>query len=287
MGNLLNSWQFYVILSIVCDVIFTQTYKLAVQHAKNDSAATMLLEIIATIGLLFLIPLFPFLIPTNPVLYIFLLLSCFVAGMQDRLKTTARKFLPASEAALLNEMTSVFIIIIGFLVFKQPFVIGKVIGALCIIGANILLMYRKGKFVVNKYTALMVIACTFLAIALSLDIGFSQNFNIPFYIAFTYLFSAITIKFITKTKFSDVKKEFVPKQRLYYILAGTSWSILAFSIIRAAQLGPIIVVIPLASLSVLFNVLTAMFVHKETNDLWRKLIAALIVIAGLFLTVWH
>lgn len=60
MQILLHSWKFYVLVNILTDVIFTQNYKFAVQKAKNDSAATILMETIAGISILFLVPFFPY-----------------------------------------------------------------------------------------------------------------------------------------------------------------------------------------------------------------------------------
>lgn len=285
METLLNSWQFYVVVNIITDVIFTQNYKLAVQKAKNDSAATILMETIAGISILFLVPFFPFLIPTNPLLYLLLLVSIFFGSMQDRLKTTARKILPASESAILNQLTSAFVILIGFTIFRQPFILSKAIGAGLILGANALLMYKKGKFVFNKDTLLFLTACVFLSISISLDIGFSKFFNIPFYISLVYLIAAWFIAVTTKTRVTMIKKEFLPSQRKYYLFTGVAWAIGFFAIIRAAQLGPIAVVIPLGTLSVLLNVLTAVHVHNEKSNLWKKVFMALLILAGITLTV--
>ena len=287
MFGFLNYWQLYVVVAIISDVVFTQTYKLAAQKSKDDSAITAHLELIAGISLLIFTPFFPFLIPTNPILYFFLLLSTFFAAMQDRIKTTARRIVPASESAILNELTSAFIIIIGFTVFRQPFIWIKVLGAVLIFVANVLLVFKQGRFVINKGVFLFIIACALLSVALSFDIGVSQNFNIPLYIATTYIFSAVIVTITNRVPVKNIVAEFSPKQRKWNLAAGISWGILGFAIIRAAQTGPIIVVVPLMSLSVMANVLVASIVHKEQSDIWRKVISAGIIIVGITLTTLH
>lgn len=287
MGNIFNSWQFYVVLGIIADVIFTQNYKLAIRGAKNISAAVLLLDVIAGLSILIWVPFAPFVFPASIFIYCLLFIGMVFGTINDRLKATARKNLPAGEAAILNELTGAILVVIGFVVFKQPFVIWKAMGALLIFVANGMLIYRKGKFVFNKYTLIFIIACIVLTIEISLDIGFTKLFNLPFYISVVFLISALLLKLVTKTPISAVRKEFVPASRKHYILTAVAWALSFLATVKAAQTGPIVVVIPLSSLSVLLNVLIATRVHKETNDLLRKIAAALIIVLGLFLTVWH
>ncbi|HYK08697.1 MAG TPA: hypothetical protein VEW42_04330 [Candidatus Eisenbacteria bacterium] len=287
MGNLLNSWQFYVVIGIIADVVFTQNYKLAVNNAKNDSAAVLLLDAIAAITILIWVPLYPFAFSTNIFIYILLFIGLVFGTINDRLKVTARKNLPAGESAILNELTGAIIIIVGFLVLGQPFILLKAIGALLIFIANGLLIYRKGKFVFNKYTLLFILACFVLSVEISLDIGFTKYFNLPFYISIVFLISALIIGLVTKTSIREIKREWIPGSKIHYLLTGTAWALAFLSTVKAAQLGPIVVIVPLMSLSVLLNVLIARHVHSEKEDLGRKVIAALIIFAGLLLTVWH
>lgn len=280
-------WQFYVVLGIIADVVFTQNYKLALSKTKNVSAAVIAMDIIAAITILVWVPLYHFAFSTNIFIYLILLVGVIFGSINDRLKASARKYLPAGEAAILNELTGAIIILTGFLIFKQPFIFTKAIGALLIFAANGILIYRKGKFIFNKYTLLFILACIVLSIEITLDIGFTKYFNLPFYISIVFLISAFLIGLATKTSIKEARKEFIIGNKKNFVLTGTAWALSFLSTVKAAQLGPIVVVIPLMSLSVLLNVLIARHVHNEKEELGRKIIAALVIIIGLFLTVWH
>lgn len=68
----------------------------------------------------------------------------------------------------------------GITVFKESFVLTKILGAGLILFANIFLFYEKGKLKLNKYAWLGVLSKLFFSIAVSVDIGISNQFNLPF-----------------------------------------------------------------------------------------------------------
>lgn len=283
--SILNNWVFNMAMYIIFIIVFSQSYKLAVKNAKHDGAATILLQLMGAISILFFIPLFPFKFTSDLKLWVILLLACVFYTATDRLNTSVRKHLPVSTYSILAQLPTVFLVFFGFTFFNEPFLLNKAVGALLVVLGNVLLIYKRGAFVVNKYIWWSVLASLAFAIALSIDIGISLSFNLPVYIALTLGIPAILLLIGEKISVANIVEEFNSEARKYYLLTGISWGILILFSLRSFQLGEVTTVVPLTGLAVLLNVLVAYVVFHEREDRLKKLLAALIVVAGVIITV--
>jgi drug/metabolite transporter (DMT)-like permease len=249
--QILNSWQLNLVFYLVFAVSFMQFYKLAVKNIKKDGVATILLQFIGGLSILLLTPFFSFTLSKNPTVYLFLTIACIFYALNDRLQTTVRKNLPVSVFTILSQLTGFFVIMYGIFIFKEPIFLTKILGAFLIIGANIFLFYEKGKLDLNKDVLLGILASFFLATAISIDIGISSQFNLPFYIMFTLVIPASMILLVEKIKPSQVLKEFkTSKERKYYLLTGISWGLLIFFMLRAYRFGAVITITTLSATTV-------------------------------------
>lgn len=285
MIEILNSWWLNLVGYLVFVVIFSQFYKLAVRNTTNDGASTILLQSIAGISALLLIPFFLFRFPNNPKVYLLLLAACIFYALTDRMQTTARKNLQVSLFVILDRLSTIFLIIFGFTIFNNPLIIEKVIGAGLILIGNILVLYKGGKLVLNKYVLLAAFANLTFAIAVSIDIGISGNFNLPFYIMFTLIVPAVLISIVEKISLKELLAIYSGKDKKHYLITGFSWALLIFFLLRAYQSGEVTVVVSLAATSVLFNVLIAHFFLRENDQKLKKILAASFIIIGAYLTV--
>lgn len=279
----MNTWVTHVILYLILAVIFDQTYKVATKKMKKPGALTVLLEILAAILGLILFPFFEIKFPTDIKVYFFLGLSIIFYAITDRLNTTVRKGVEASTFSIMKQLSTVFMTFSGFLFFKEPFVISKFIGAILIIFSNIIIFYKKGEGKLNKYVGLGIISNICYTIALFLDVNYSENFNLPFYVMLTLGIPAILILIIERIKISDLKAEFSKENRLPILITAITWSFCIVAQLRAYQLGNVSVVAPLCSLVVIINVIVGYFCLKEKDNLLRKIIAAILIILGIIL----
>lgn len=279
----MNSWVTHVILYLILAVIFDQTYKVATKKMKKPGALTVLLEILASVLVLILCPFFEVKFPTNIEVYFFLGLSIVFYAITDRLNTTVRKGVEASTFSIMKQLSTVFMTFSGFLFFKEPFIISKFIGAILIIFSNIIIFYKKGEGKLNKYVGLGIISNICYTIALFLDVNYSENFNLPFYVMLTLGIPAILILIIERIKISDLKEEFSKENRLPILITSITWSFCIVAQLRAYQLGSVSVVAPLCSLIVIINVIVGYLYLKEKDNLLRKIISALLIILGIIL----
>lgn len=279
----MNSWITFVILYLILATIFDQTYKIATKKMIKSGALTVLLELLASVLVLVLFPFFEIKFPTDIKVYFFLGLSIIFYAITDRLNTTVRKGVEASTFSIMKQLSTVFMTFSGFLFFKEPFVISKFIGAILIIFSNIIIFYKKGEGKLNKYVGLGIISNICYTIALFLDVNYSENFNLPFYVMLTLGIPAILILIIERIKISDLKAEFSKENRLPILITAITWSFCIVAQLRAYQLGNVSVVAPLCSLVVIINVIVGYFCLKEKDNLLRKIIAAILIILGIIL----
>ena len=281
--NLFNDWKFYIIIYLVVSVMFNQGYKIVTKSMISAGALTILMQIISSLICIIMIPLFEFKLPTDYRVYIFLFLAIIFYTLNDRLGTTARSGIDASAYSILKQLSTVFMIIMGILFFKEPFILNKVVGASLIILSNIFVFYKKENFKFNKYLLLGILANISLAIALFIDVNYSKEFNLAFYVLLTFLIPLILIFIFERIKIKDIVLEYKSSNKILLFVTSITWTIMMISKLKAYQLGNIIVVAPLCSLNVILNIIVSYFLLKEKSNLIRKIIAGTLIIIGVIL----
>ncbi len=174
-------------------------------------------------------------------------------------------------------------ILAGLIIFKEEFILAKFIGAMLIIFSNILVFYQKGKIQFNQYVLLGIISNLVFTIALFLDVNISEHFNLPMYVSITLIVPAILIMIFERIKPSEIKDEFVNGNKKAILITAITWPIAIITQLRAYQLGNVTIVAPLCALSVMLNVLVGYLFLKEKDNLWRKIISAILIIISIIL----
>ncbi len=277
------NWLIWVVLYLIFYVIFNQGYKVTTKSLTKPGSLTILLELIASIFSLLLIPFFEMRFPENPLVYLFLGLSIIFYTITDRLNTTVRSGVEASTFSVINQLSTVFMIIAGVLFFKEPIIINKIIGAFLIVFSNVLIFFKKGNLKPNKYVILGIISNLCFSIALFLDVNNSDYFNLPMYVATTLGVPIILIFIFEKIKFEDIKEEYRNGNKKALWITAISWSLSIVAQLRAYQLGEVSLIAPLCALSVILNVIVGYFFLKEKENLPKKIIAAILIILGIVL----
>lgn len=275
---------FWIIVYIVFAVIFAQEFKKSNRKMKNPNALTILLEMLTALFAILFIPLFDFTLPSEPAIYITLLIVTIIYAFTDRLNIEARYGLDPSVFSMLKQLSTVFLLIFGFFILKEPLVTKKVIGAILILIANILLTRnKKGKFTLNKYFIMCVISNFLFAIAMLINVNISSQFNIAFYTIITVLVPSIFIKVFTRTSFKELKREFNRYDKPRFILSAFSWCIMLISSVKAYEYGSISMVAPMLTLTIIFNSIIEFFNDKDKKKLIYKLLVSLLIILGVIL----
>lgn len=122
-----------------------------------------------------------------------------------------------------------------------------------------------------------------MSIGVSVDVGISDKFNMPIYVALTLIIPSLMILLVDRVKISDVVNEYKEGNKKSILLVSSSWGIMIITMLRAYQFGSVTTIAPIASITTILNVFVAYFLLKEKKSLMKKVIAALIVILGIVL----
>ena len=281
--NILNNWSIYVIGYLFMATLFTQFYKITTKTLTNAGALTVLLEFTAGLTALVLSPLLEYRFPVDKKIYLMLGISIVFYTMSDRINTIVRSGLETSTFSMLKQLSSAFMIFAGLVFLKEKFILNKFIGAVLILFSNVLILYKKDGFKMNKYIWLAILANIVYSIALFLSVNISEEFNLLFYTAITTIIPSILITLVERIKLSDIKNEFNNGNKKAIIITGISWCISIFLNYRAYQLGNVTIVAPLCALTVMLNVIVGYLFLKENENMFRKVISAILIIISVLL----
>ena len=279
----MNNYICWVIIYLVFSLIYAQTFKKANRNMKDANALTVLLELFTAFFAIFFIPFFKFSFPHNLHIYLIIFIVTIIYALTDRLNIEARYGLNTSTFSMLKQLSSVFLVIFGFMFLKEKFIIKKVIGSLVIIFANILLGLSNGKISFNKYFIMCFISNFLFAIAMLINVNISSNFNIAFYTILTVFIPSLYIFIFSKLNFKKLAKEFALYDKKRFLIAALSWCIMLISSVKAYEFGSVSVVAPLLTLSMITNTIYEYIFDKNKKDLLFKLFISLLIIVGVIL----
>ena len=206
-----------------------------------------------------------------------------IYAVTDRLNIESRYGLEPSTFSMLKQLSTVFMILFGILFMKEAFVVTRIIGAIIIILANILLAFDKGKININKYFIMSFVSNFLFALAMLINVNISDYFNLAFYTIITVSIPAIFIKLFGRYKIRDLKEEFEVCNKKEFLLSAFCWCLMLISSVKAYQLGDVALVAPLFALTSIINAVLEFFMNHNRNRFVQKLIAALLIIIGVVL----
>lgn len=274
-------------LVIIFGVLFNQFTRIYFRDSKNIGAATIIAQVCGSICALLWVPLFSLDLNMSTNYWVLLIIACVFYALNDRLGADVKKNLDVSVFSILNRTSDVFLIVISVIIFKQVPGFWKIVSAVITILGQIALTYNKnGKFQINKYFIFALLTNLVFAIALSIDIGISEQINLPIYVALTLTIPSIFIYLSEKIKFEDLKNEYINSKKIPLFITGFSWGSYIIAILYAYQIGNIISVIIVNALAVIINVLIGIFIQKENKNIFNKIIAMILVSIGILITIF-
>ena len=278
-----SNYLFYVILHLIFYTAYTYSYKVLALKMKSAEGLTILINLVSALLNILLIPFFKIKFPTHFLVYLLLILSCAFYSINNLFQTKVVKELQMSSWSMLKQVSNVILVFAGVLFLKEKFVLKKFIGALIIIGSNILIFFQKDSSSNKKYIWLGFLASLFSALAMLVDARISGEFNIPFYSIFTFMIPSLMIVICTKITFKDIVYEFKISNKWMLILS-CFFSVFAYLLkLYAYKIGEIMIVAPLCTLTVILNVIIGYLFLHERDNLFKKLLSSILIIIGIIL----
>ena len=77
--------------------------------------------------------------------------------------------------------------------------------------------------------------------------------------------------------------EYKNSKKIYLFFTSIAWTLMMITKLKSYQLGKIMIVAPLSSLTVILNIIVSYFLLKEKSNLIKKIIAGILIIIGIIL----
>lgn len=281
--SILSNWKFWTILYLISAVLFAQTFKKVNRNMKNASLLTVLLEGFTAILSLIFIPFFDITFSSNVYIYLILIAVTIIYAVTDRLNIEARYGLEPSTFSMLKQLSTVFIIIFGIILFKEEIIIHRILGAIIIIFANFLLTFEHGSFKINKYFIMSIISNFLFAIAMLINANISNEFNIAIYTFITTFIPSTLIFIFSKAKFKNLKEEFNLYDKKLFIFVALMWSLMLISSVKAYEHGNVVIVASFLALTSILNSIIELVFNKNKKLFLKKLLVSILIIIGVIL----
>ena len=278
-------WYVYLIAYIFTRIIYVQSLSKAAGNFKDETKGTIILQVLAGSFALLFIPFFNWHYSTNINDYFLILLACILYAATDMLTTLVYKHLDPATNDIIAQTSTIFLIFYGLVLFHEKITLFQTLGALLIIGANVLLGYAKRKQTPTsiKWIILALISRFSFATAITIDVEISKHFNLPFYIALTLFIPALLLILAKRYKPASIPTE-LRAQNLRYIFANSLfWTLMIITGILALQSYKVTIMAPLRATTTLINALIVALIFKQHANWQTKIIASLLVILGMFL----
>ncbi len=196
----------------------------------------------------------------------------------------ALQLIEASEKTILSSLNVVFTIIASVIFLHETFNGQKVFGTVIILASILLVVTLKNGFKFNRGVVYVLITAVFAGLAIVADSANVQHYNVITYNTFqNFLTGFIILAFAPKSLQQwrcFVEPSFLTKM-LPLGIFSTAQGILYLTALtyggNTAQVGTI------RQASTIVTVLLAVIFLRERNNLWRKLLAAVLVTFGVFL----
>jgi len=295
-----SSWIFYVVIFIIAQIVFLQTFKYITRNSKSIGALTVLVQIISAITAAIMIPILLPLSGSVPSFgwawpgkawlpWLLLGISFVLFAVNDRLDATTRKNMDITVDTMLHQVYRLLFFPMLILIVGAPFRWPALLGGVIIVLVNMWLVFDKQKFRFNKFVWIKLLSVLFFAAALttqlwSLDSG---DFNIPFFTVLSFGIPALMLAGVKQATPFSVVKEIRRKEWWVILICGVSQALfcICLYVFLTLDRAESINANAISAVYVLLNVVFAVIFLKERSKLLKKSVAAVIIVLAVVMIV--
>lgn len=213
------------------------------------------------------------------ILLVILAAACY--GFYERYQFFARRGMDAATFSIVIRINTVIGFIGAIIFLHEPLTLMKSIGLLLIIAASLLLVYKNPKFTYSPAFTFAILCSIALGATSVLDKPASAGLPGTLYSFIVWVTPIFIIAFPKVTKKEIIKELHIGgwKVALAALLnvAGYIIYLHALTLAEASRVNPIV------ATSGIITVLGGIYILKERDHLWRKIIAGVIACIGVIL----
>lgn len=256
------------------------TVRTKLKPSKNDFAFTALVNLFGALTIALFIPFFGIKLPSSYELVGLFLVSVFLSAMGDYLLMFATKNADTADSSILLPLSNIWVLLLAALFLGETLTIWKVIGILLIVVGSIITLNKGKKFVINKGIIAAFVYGWLITGTILIDKGISNNFSIPVYACIFFLLSSAVL-----TLFSgrDAIKKITLEWKInkwWSAVVGVQWALFSLALLFAYSQEEASKAVPIMRVFIVLVTLYSIFVMKEKERMWQKVLGALIVTTG-------
>lgn len=221
----------------------------------------------------------------TPFFVALLILSALFYGLYDATQFSARKYLEASNFALLLQIVPIVVFFLSVVVLKEPFTIESVVAVILIVLGNCIALYKNSEITFQRGALFGVAAALFTGCAYTIDKVAFSHFPIPLYSMTVYLVPSIlvsTIFFVRGGTLAELKLEFRRSTWRTPVLSLVGLCGY-YSLLKAYQLIDASIAVPLMYTSTALTVVGGIVLLRERKNIPQKILGVLLVCIGVIL----
>jgi drug/metabolite transporter (DMT)-like permease len=282
------SWIIFAFGSVLFFTALNLLQRLIAVKGENPRAMAILFNgsaAIISLVITFLTGGFKFFVfPADPAAWGVVTIAALGYAIYERGRFTAAKLLDASVFATISNI-SVLVAFAGSLfLYAETMAVSKLLGGILIIGSLFLVSAgNKQKRVSQKGMVIGIIISIALGLAWMLDKSGVGYFNAITYNILMWTIPTLFI-YLPGMKPEVIKKEFKLVSWKIFVLAGMNVAGYLMQL-KAMETAEATRVIPIVQTSTLFTVLLGIIWLKEKENIYKKIIAGIMAVAGVYFLV--
>ncbi|PIQ73062.1 hypothetical protein COV58_04555 [Candidatus Roizmanbacteria bacterium CG11_big_fil_rev_8_21_14_0_20_36_8] len=207
-------------------------------------------------------------------------------GVFERGRFYAAKLLDASTMTVIGNLVGVISFLASIFLYSEALTGEKILGSILVLFSLILVTYHdnSAKNVSLKGVLIAIIISIFAGIAVSFDKAGATYFNPALYSLVMWTFPILFVLFPS-----------IPLLTLKREVQKTTWKIPFLALINIAayyfmlsalKLHEATMIIPILQTSTIWTVVLGILILHERENMWKKILAALVGFIGVVFLVW-
>lgn len=291
----MNLWIIYAFASVLFSVTYGLLSKRLLNTEEDHDPIAYASSLFSVVGVLSLIAYLwvgytprDFSAFGNTQVLLFLFMNVILYSAAPSLYWRSLKHLPASEVAIMYDLTALYVFVFGISLGTEAFNSMRLFGGLLIVVASIVLGFqtqRKKGLRLNKYFVMLMLATILYALAALTDniIITRKYFSPLFFQILSFSIPSVLILLLNPRNAKHLPKLYAWRTYKWTLLNGLFFFASFWAIYKAYAVGGATsqVNFVIASETVFMVILAAIFL-KERDHLYLKFICAILAVIGMF-----
>lgn len=247
---------------------------------QNDLAFTALVDFFAACTVALFIPLFGIKLPSNTDLIGLFLISVFLSAIGDYLIMFGTKNADTADTSILLPLSTIWVLLFAAIFLRESLSAWKIIGVLMIAIGSVVTLNKGGKFVLNKGILAVFLYGFLITGTILIDKGISNNFSLPVYSTIFYFLSSAVLTLLTGGRAIQKIVSEWKINKWWCAVIGAQWALFSLTLLFAYSRTEASRAVPIMRVYIVLVTLYSVFVLKEKERMWQKIVGSIIVTAG-------